>query len=56
MGQVNFCIVFKGLCYLAEGRIVDREVKFDNIDRSDVYYSMSYCKLDIKTGFIFFNL
>ena len=56
MGQVNFCIVFKGLCDLAEGRIVDREVKFDNIDRSDVYYSMSYCKLDIKTGFIFFKL
>ncbi len=24
MGQVNFCIVFEGLCDLAEGRIVDR--------------------------------
>ena len=40
MGQVVFCSVFKGLCDLAVGRIVDREVQFDNMDRSDVYYSM----------------
>ena len=40
IGFVIFCTLFGGICNLALNRVSDREVKLDNMARSDVYYSM----------------
>ncbi len=40
IGLVIFCTLFRGICNIALNRVSDREVKLDNMARSDVYYSM----------------
>ena len=40
IGLVIFCTLFRGICDIALNRVSDREVKLDNMARSDVYYSM----------------